>query len=129
MVCKAAIMGDAKSFEKIVNSTDPMETKKLGRAVFPWDSDKWNSVVVPVANDIMFQKFSKVPGFKKILLGTKCAVLAETTADDTKWAIGVGWEDPKAKQPWMWANTGTNILGWALMNARDKLNGNVSIYN
>lgn len=35
-------------------------------------------------------------------------------------------DDARAKQPWTWVNTGTNILGYALMHARARLADDLS---
>ena len=58
------------------------------------------------------------------LLSTGDAVIAETTSRDKNWGNGIDLSDyEKAKSPWLW--TGTNILGWALMVARDRIKAEI----
>jgi len=50
------------------------------------------------------------------LLATGTKLIAECTAGDKIWGTGVNEDDPRARQPARW--NGTNVLGWALMEAR-----------
>ena len=121
MSCKALVMGDKETFDKIQNSYDPNQDKKLGRQVKNFSDNKWYNVVLDVAREECYQKFTKVPGLKKVLLDTGDALLAETTKNDDNWAIGIAIKDPRCKQPLMWSDSGNNILGWALMHARETI--------
>ena len=67
MLCKASIMGDVESFKKISEETKADKVTALGRAVKPWDSDKWNENVLAVAEAVQFQKFKKVYGLNEDL--------------------------------------------------------------
>ena len=56
-----------------------------------------------------------------MLLKSGNAILAETCKRDSNWGIGITMDDERAKKPWMWAETGNNILGWSIMCARDRI--------
>ena len=49
MLCKAAVMGDERSFHLIRKAADPIKTKALGRKVSKFDQAKWDSVIQEVA--------------------------------------------------------------------------------
>ena len=120
MACKAAAMGDWASFQKISrSSTDPKACKALGRKVKPFRQERWAGVVVEVAIEIATQKFASDPAIWKTLDGTGDRVLAEMTRSDSYWGTGIDRSHADAQTPSAWP--GTNILGYALMVARDRL--------
>ena len=119
MLYKAAVMGDRDSYKKIAEATTPAAAKKLGRSVRGFDDNLWNRVVCTVALDVVHQKFSKTSSIREVLLGTGQELLAEATSDDRIWGIGIDLGDERVQTPARWQ--GTNILGWALMEAREAL--------
>lgn len=116
MLCKAAAMGDRSTFNKIRESCEPSQIKKLGRQVRGFDQDVWDTVVCSVAFEVVFQKFLKTPKLQPILLATGDSILAEATRNDVNWGIGLDRGDPLCRTPILWK--GCNMLGWALMEAR-----------
>ena len=42
MLCKAGLMDDEETFEKIIAAKTPKKAKSLGRCVSPWDNDLWD---------------------------------------------------------------------------------------
>ena len=117
MLCKAAVMGDANTYARIVAATTPHEAKRLGRQVTPFDVERWQNVVCGVAVATLYQKFASVPDLKRVLLSTGDTILCEATARDTTWAIGINLKmDQIYTVPARWK--GSNILGWALMEVR-----------
>ena len=117
MLCKAAVMGDAQSYVKIVAAETPQEAKRLGQQVTPFDDARWRTVVCGVAVEVLYQKFAQVPDLRHILLSTGDKILCEATARDTIWAIGISIKMDKIYVvPARWK--GSNILGWALMEVR-----------
>ena len=113
------LMGDPHTFREIIASDSPAQVKKLGRMVRPWDQDKWDRAVLTIAREAVRQKFLKVPGLAEVLLSTGDAIVAECTRKDRIWGTGVDMTDTRAKYPSKWP--GTNVLGWALMQARSDL--------
>ena len=73
-------------------------------------------------------KFSQNSNLKDILLSTKNKIIAEASPRDKIWGIGLGSKNPNSKNKNEWK--GTNILGWALMKARESLikNENLIIF-
>lgn len=123
MLCKAAAMGDRDGFVRIVTARDatPAQIKRLGRQVQGFDDGLWAEIECSVAYAVVYQKFSKVKGLKEILLATEDWVLAEATSNDRNWGIGLDKGDTRTQDPKLWQ--GTNMLGWALMMARQTLRG------
>ena len=120
MACKAAAMGDWASYDKISRSnTSPKACKALGRKVKPFRQDVWAGVVVEVAVEIATQKFASDPALWKVLDATGDRVLAEMTKNDSYWGTGIDRSHADAQTPSAWP--GTNILGYALMVARERL--------
>jgi len=119
MLCKAAAMGDMWMFDEILKAPTPAKAKSLGRAVTPWDQDRWDRIVCTVAKAVVTAKFANVPGLLDVLLGTGDVLIAEATRNDRIWGIGVDKNQPEVADPAQWR--GANILGWALMEARSTL--------
>lgn len=119
MLCKAAVMGDAETYARIAKATNPAVAKQYGREVKNFEQGRWDSIVCAVAYLTVFEKFRQDLGFRRLLLATGSRTIAETTKRDAIWGIGVDIGDPRAQVPARWC--GTNILGWALMEARAAL--------
>jgi ribA/ribD-fused uncharacterized protein len=69
--------------------------------------------------EVLTAKFSQHPGLKEFLLSTGDAILVEAAPRDRRWGIGMGENNPNIKDPKLWR--GTNLLGKALMEVREKL--------
>jgi ribA/ribD-fused uncharacterized protein len=119
MLCKAAVMGDAASYRAIACAKDPREAKWLGRSIGNFNNDLWRITVCAVAFQVVYQKFSKTPRLQPTLLGTGDKIIAEVAPGDCVWGIGMGTDDERVATPSAWQ--GSNILGWALMEAREVL--------
>ena len=79
-----------------------------------WDSHK-RDIVVQASK----LKFSQHQGMRTFLLNTRSAVLVEASPYDRIWGIGLAQEDACSRNPLSWR--GENLLGFALMEARDAL--------
>jgi len=77
------------------------------------------TLTLQVAREVVWQKFSKLPQLAKGLLGTGDRIIAEATRRDPIWGIGLDIGERDVGVPANWR--GTNVLGWALMQARDRL--------
>lgn len=66
-------------------------------------------------------KFSQNASLKEFLLSTGDSILTEGSPSDCIWGIGRVKSDPLSQDPSSWK--GTNLLGFALMEVRDKLRG------
>jgi ribA/ribD-fused uncharacterized protein len=66
-------------------------------------------------------KFGQDPALRAHLLGTGSRVLVEASPRDRIWGIGLTADDDRAARPQLWQ--GLNLLGFALMEARQRLTG------
>jgi ribA/ribD-fused uncharacterized protein len=64
-------------------------------------------------------KFGQNPPLRDFLLGTGERVIVEASPTDRIWGIGLAASDERAADPAQWR--GLNLLGFALMQARDDL--------
>lgn len=119
MAGKARLFGDAEMLEQILTADSPAAAKAFGRKVRgfdpeTWDAHKWDLVVE--GNVHKFGQNEVMGGF---LRGTGNRVLVEASPPDRIWGIGLGAKDEKARNPRLW--NGQNLLGFALMEARERL--------
>jgi len=118
MLIKALLMDDKIRFKLILESDNPFETKRLGKQVRPWDQEKWDYYIKQIAYDVIYQKFTKVSGLKRVLLNTQDRIIVEASPHDKIWGIGLDKYGPiHDHSKWQ----GQNILGYALMEVREKL--------
>lgn len=120
MLCKACLFDDRRAFDAIMKATAPVEMKRLGRQVQRFDDDVWQQHLLLVARETVEQKFRKSPGYQQRLLDTKDALLVEASHTDRIWGIGMDERHPNVTNPDTWP-LGSNVLGWALMQARQQL--------
>ncbi len=119
MLCKASVMKDYITYDKILSETIPSRIKALGRQIKPWDQEKWDSLVCTIAFSVIWAKASNHSKFREILLSTENNIIAEATRNDQNWGIGIDMGKEEVEIPRRWR--GTNILGWALMETRKKI--------
>ncbi|MCL2423828.1 MAG: NADAR family protein [Micrococcales bacterium] len=119
MAEKARVFDDAEMEQQILGTDDPATMKRLGKKVRGFDGGVWNKVKYSIVLNGSYAKFSQDPGRRAYLLGTGDAVLVEASPMDTIWGIGLGSNNPRAADPAGWR--GQNLLGFALMEARDEI--------
>lgn len=131
MLSKAAAMGDGESYNRIRAADTPLHCKGLGRCVSPFNEEIWQSVLIEVAFETVYQKFKGLKALSEmkddeslrkeydILMSTGDALIAETNPGDRIWGIGRRGGHPDCQDPRKWSNG--NVLGFALMKARDRL--------
>ncbi|ALM48506.1 hypothetical protein AMR72_06075 [Flavobacterium psychrophilum] len=119
MAQKALLFNDTESFKKIVESNKPGEAKDLGREVKGFEAELWESrrFDIVVAGNI--HKFNQNRELGTFLLNTKDRILVETSPVDTIWGVGLTADSDSIHNLYLWR--GTNLLGFALMEARDFL--------
>ena len=116
---KALTFGDLEIAEKVMASWDFEEMKALGRQVRNYDNQVWNGIRQIVVYEGLLAKFGQNSQLKQKLLATGDALLAEAEEYDSIWGIGLAMEDENNQNPAAW--NGQNLLGFALMQVRNKL--------
>lgn len=121
---KAVRFGDMDAAASVLATDDAARIKALGRAVKGYDDGMWSGVRQVVVYEGLLAKFSQSEELRDRLLSTGDAVLAECAVRDRIWGIGRAMDDPARLDPSMWR--GRNLLGYALMMAREKLGAALS---
>lgn len=119
MAEKAKLFGDVEIWEKIINSKSPKTAKSLGRKVKNFDYKKWSAVKERIVKNGNYLKFKQHQDLWVYLDATEDKVLVEASPYDKIWGIGMKYGDSGIENPNNWK--GLNLLGYALMEVRDKL--------
>lgn len=120
MARKAELFADNEIAREIVNTRFPKDVKALGRQIKNFDSEKWDANKFDIVKQGNYLKFSQNAALKQFLLETTNKVLVEASPTDAIWGVGLAESDPKANHPQQWR--GLNLLGFALMEVRERLN-------
>lgn len=123
MAGKARLFGDAEAEERAVAAKSPAQAKKVGRLVRDFDDTVWARERYGLVVTGSAHKFGQNPELGAFLLTTGDRVLVEASPMDRIWGIGLAADDPRAGDPATWR--GLNLLGFALMEARDGLRDGV----
>lgn len=119
MWSKATLFGDHGTAREILAASHPHRAKTLGRQVAGFDERVWAEQRYGIVVAGSVAKFGQHDDLRAFLLGTGDRVLVEASPVDRIWGIGLSSDDPRAADPARWL--GTNLLGFALMDARDLL--------
>lgn len=119
MAEKARMFGDQEMLELILEASQPKAMKAYGRSVKNFEKECWDSACYEIVKRASMAKFSQNPELWEFLRGTKNRILVEASPRDRIWGIGMGKSNPDAECPVKW--NGTNLLGFALTEARDIL--------
>ncbi|MCF6141079.1 NADAR family protein [Flavobacterium sp. K77] len=117
MAQKALLFNDQEIYNKIIIAKSPAEAKALGRQVRNFDEQTWNNKRLDIVVRGSLEKFTQQKDLKEFLLNTKERVLVEASPVDRIWGMGLTADSEKAENPKQW--NGLNLLGFALMEARD----------
>lgn len=119
MAKKALVFGDYKALEKIMSTDEPHAQKAYGRQVKGFDSDTWNKVCRKIVFDANYAKFTQNPEMLNELMNSGDREIVEASPEDKIWGIGLHETNPDVLDKNKWQ--GTNWLGIAIMEVRDKL--------
>ncbi|WP_434595295.1 NADAR family protein [Streptomyces sp. A5-4] len=119
MAHKAWLFGDPATAARILEAGHPNEAKKLGRQIGGFDSAVWDAERYGIVVRGNIAKFGRHDDLRAFLLGTRDRVLVEASPVDRIWGIGLAADDGRSASPATW--NGLNLLGFALMDARDAL--------
>jgi ribA/ribD-fused uncharacterized protein len=121
MAEKARLFGDKDAASKIMAAGSPKQAKQLGREVRGFDEAVWDREKMRIVTEGSVHKFKQNPPLRDFLRSTGEVVLVEASPVDRVWGIGLAAEDERAGNPLLWR--GDNLLGFALMAARERLGG------
>ncbi|MFF8972018.1 NADAR family protein [Streptomyces sp. NPDC014995] len=119
MAGKARLFGDAEAEREALAAGHPSEAKKAGRLVRDFDEATWERERFRIVVEGSVHKFTAHPELREFLLNTGGRVLVEASPVDRVWGIGLAAGDEAASDPRRWR--GPNLLGFALMEARERL--------
>jgi len=120
MMAQKALLFDNKDiFEKIVKCNKPAEAKELGRQVIGFDENIWCDKRFDIVRLGNIHKFNQNRKLGEYLLKTGNRILVEASPVDTIWGIGLTKDSNEIDNIYSWR--GLNLLGFALMEARDFL--------
>ena len=106
--------------DKIMETTDPAECKRLGRThISNWDGSLWEKISYTIVKRGVKAKFFQNKELLKKLLSTRGTILAECAPNDLKWGIGIAIDDNRRFDVREWR--GHNYLGRILMEVRDEM--------
>ncbi|WP_129306280.1 NADAR family protein [Streptomyces sp. L2] len=119
MAEKARLFGDAEAEKRVLAAGHPSQAKKAGRLVRGFDEAIWERERFRIVTEGSVHKFGADEALRAFLLGTGDRVLVEASPLDRVWGIGLAAADEAASDPARWR--GPNLLGFALMEARERL--------
>ncbi|MFF4713968.1 NADAR family protein [Streptomyces eurythermus] len=121
MAGKARLFGDAEAERRVLAAEHPAAAKKAGRLVRGFDDETWQRERFRIVTEGSVHKFAADDDLRQFLLNTGDRVLVEASPVDRVWGIGLAADDEAASDPQRWQ--GLNLLGFALMEARERLAG------
>jgi ribA/ribD-fused uncharacterized protein len=116
---KAQLFGDEEAARRIVVASHPRQAKMLGRRVRGFDEQTWAERRRSIVREASVAKFGQRPELREFLIGTGERILVEASPTDRVWGIGLAATDERTADPARWR--GLNLLGFALMEAREQL--------
>ena len=120
MYKKAQLFNDKEIMQEILSTDNVGKIKMLGRSVKNYDEVLWNGVRQIIVYEGLYAKFNQNESLRKKLLATENDILAECAVSDCIWGIGLAMNDEKRLSTEEWR--GQNLLGFAIMQVREKLN-------
>nr|WP_189105187.1 NADAR family protein [Streptomyces camponoticapitis] len=124
MAAKARLFDDPEAERKALAASGPAQAKKAGRLVRGFDETVWKRERSGIVVEGNVHKFRQDNRLRDYLLATGDRVLVEASPMDRIWGIGLAADDERAQDPARWR--GLNLLGFALMEARERLRAEVA---
>ena len=121
MAGKARLFGDDEALADALAAASPGDAKAVGRRVRGFDPDAWAAARYGLVVEGNLAKFGQHPDLADFLRSTGSAVIVEASPRDRIWGVGLGPSNPDARRPSAWR--GLNLLGFALMDVRERLSG------
>jgi len=125
MAEKARLFQDDEILARILIAKHPGEAKKLGRMVARFNKEVWLQNCFEIVTRGNTAKFSQNQLLGDFLLKTQNRILVEASPLDPIWGIGLAEDNSDIYYPEKWR--GCNLLGFALMKVRQRLNAEKQI--
>lgn len=119
MAEKARLFDDRAALKQILQAPSPAQAKQLGRTVRGFDDGAWCERRFDIVVAGNAAKFAQHPELWVFLRSSKRRILVEASPVDRVWGIGLARDDARVERPADWR--GQNLLGFALMVVRDRL--------
>lgn len=119
MAAKARLFDDHAALARVLEAKTPAEAKRVGREVAGYVDAVWDKHRFDVVVEGNVAKFGQHDDLRTFLLATHERILVEASPHDRIWGIGMDSAHPDARNPEKWH--GQNLLGFALMEARERL--------
>lgn len=119
MYGKAKLFGDDAIAARVLLDPRPAVAKKLGREVHGFEEARWAAARFALIVRGNVHKFGQHAALREFLSRTGTKILVEASPTDRIWGIGLAADDAAIEDPRKWR--GLNLLGFALMAARDEL--------
>ena len=119
MAQKALLFDDHAAFERIISAVKPGEVKEIGRQIMGFDEIIWRDRRFDIVITGNIHKFKQNAALGKYLMDTGDRIIVEASPTDIVWGIGLPQDAKFIDNPYTW--DGLNLLGFALMEARDFL--------
>ena len=113
---KAICFDDKVAQNRILNSSDLLDSKEIAKDIKDFDKDMWNADAEEICYEGIRQKFEQNDILKNYLLDTGNKTLVEGSYDNV-WGTGEPLSSKDCLNPTKWASVG--ILGRILMKIRD----------
>lgn len=119
MAGKAALFHDEEIRQQILLSKNAGQAKALGKKVRGFQQAEWEEHCSQIVIAGNVAKFSQNASLCEYLCSTNTRVLVEASPVDKIWGIGLAQDAQNIENPLTWR--GLNLLGFALMAAREQL--------
>ena len=119
MYTKCTVFGDEASAGAVMATEDTALQQSTGRKASGYIGPVWAGMRQMVVLHGLMAKFSQNEDLRKNLLETGDAYLVECAGSDKIWACGIRIDDDRRFDAANW--TGSNLLGFALMEVRRML--------
>lgn len=119
MAEKARLFNDNNCLMEIMKANSPKKIKTLGRLVKNFNDNIWKQKRYQIVLKGNIEKFLQNKNLLEFLLQTKDKIIVEASPYDKVWGIGMSADNKSTENPLFWK--GENLLGFALMEVRDKL--------
>ena len=117
MYHKAVLFRDKITAERILNSSDPYEQKRLGRMVRNFVPSLWDKHKENIVFQGNYLKFTQNADLRAYLMSTGERIIVEANKYDPIWGIGMFSDDRNLLRTELW---GQNLLGKAIMKVRER---------